>query len=214
MQQHNRTGLVRYAAGVAALAVLAVGCSGSSEGGEAEVSVPVSEAPVVSVTEAPVTLAPVVTEPPATEPVVDPAAIPDLPCAEYVDESGYPLKPCDSGVLVETLQRDLVSLFPGIAIDGLFGNQTFGFVKEFQASNTLEQTGLVSEELAGQIATAEALGDDAGTTVQEATPEVEAVVATTAELCNGLIGQADDPNFTAERIVECSDLGVDIVGEG
>ncbi len=215
MKQKNRTGLVRHAAGVAALAVFAVACSGSSDGGAPEISAPVSEVAVAPVTEAPVTVASVVTDPPAAEPAVDPPQVPNLPCAEYVEESGYPLKPCDSGVLVETLQRDLVSLFPGIAIDGLFGNQTFGFIKEFQTSNALEATGLVSEELAGQISTAEALGelgDDASVTTEAAA--AASADAATEELCNGLIGNADDPNFTAATIEACSALGIDVVGEG
>lgn len=232
MKQRNRTGIVRHVAGVAALAVLAVGCSGSSDGAEPAVTEPLEEPEVLPVSEAPTTAAPVVTEAPVEEPALDASAIPELPCAEYVAESGFPLKPCDSGVLVETLQRDLESLFPEIAIDGLFGSQTFGFIEEFQRSNGLEETGLVSEELAGQIASAEALGElgdaesepdadadaDAGDTeAGDADAEGEAGAgddAITEELCNELIGNADDPNFTAESIEACSDLGIDIVGEG
>ena len=101
--------------------------------------------------------APTVTEPPATEAAIDPAEIPETPCEEYVDEAGYPLKPCDSGTLVETLQRDLESLFPTIAIDGLYGGQTFGFIEEIQTAIGDEVTGLVSEELAGRIADAESV---------------------------------------------------------
>lgn len=158
MKQHNRSGIVRRAAGVGAFTVLLVACGGSDDA-ETETSSPVSEAPEPAVTEVMTTEAPVVTDPPEEEAAVDPATIPEVPCAEYVDEAGYPLKPCDSGVLVETLQRNLESLFPGIAIDGLFGSQTFGFIQEFQTSNGLEATGLVSEELAEQIAAAESLGE-------------------------------------------------------
>ncbi len=172
MNQHSRSRIVRHAAGVAALAVFAVGCGGSSDGGESEVSTPASDVSAPVVTEAPVeTAAPVVSEAPV---VTDPVEIPTVPCAEYVDESGYPLKPCDKGVLTETLQRDLESLFPGIAIDGLFGGQTFDFIKEYQTSVGLEATGLVSEELAGQIAAAESLGDlgsDASTTPDDTTAD-------------------------------------------
>lgn len=158
MKQHNRSGIVRRAAGVGAFTVLLVACGGSDDA-ETEVSTPVSEAPATAATEVTTTEAPVVTDPPAEEAAVDPATLPEVPCATYVDESGYPLKPCDSGVLVETLQRDLVSLFPAITIDGLFGSQTFGLIQEFQTSNGLEATGLVSEELAEQIAAAESLGE-------------------------------------------------------
>ncbi len=221
MKQHNRTGIVRHAAGVAALAMLAVACSGSSDGAETDVSTPVSQV-LSPVEELPITAAPVVTEPPQEEPVDVPTVVPDLPCATYVAEVGYPLKPCDSGVLVETLQRDLESLFPSIAIDGLFGSQSFEFVKEFQTSNGLEATGIVSEELAGQIATAEALGelgDDAGATGEAETTESETTEAdpidpATEELCNGLIGNPEDSNFTADQIEICSEAGIDIVGEG
>jgi hypothetical protein len=217
MKSHNRTRIVRYVAGVAALATLGVACSGSSDGAESEVTTPASAVLTTPVTEAPTTLAPVVTDPPASEEAVDPADIPDLPCSAYVAESGYPLKPCDSGVLVETLQRDLESLFPAIAIDGLFGGQTFEFVKEFQSSNALEATGIVSEELAGQIATADALGeggDNSGATEEAGATEGEEIDAATEELCTGLIGNVDDPNFTAEQVEACSELGIDIVGEG
>lgn len=147
------------------LAVFLVACGGSDDADTAD-STPVTEVPAAAVTEVTTTSAPVVTDPPV-ETTVDPADIPDLPCAEYVDESGYPLKPCDSGVLVETLQRDLESLFPTIAIDGLYGSQTFGFVQEFQTSAGLEATGLVSEELAEQISAAESL-DEVGADEQEA----------------------------------------------
>ncbi len=172
MKQHHRSGIVRRATAVGALAVLLVACGGSSDDADTGVSTPVSEAPAAPVTDVVATEAPVVTDPPVEDAAVDPTAVPDLPCAEYVDESGYPLKSCDSGVLVETLQRDLESLFPGIAVDGLFGSQTFGFVQEFQTSNGIEATGLVSEELAGQIAAAESLGE-AGSDAQE-TEEADA----------------------------------------
>lgn len=174
-------------------------------------------------TEAPATVAPVVTDAPVLEEDIDPGDVPELPCESYVDESGYPLIPCDSGVLVETLQRDLESLFPEIAIDGLFGGQTFGFIEEIQAANGLEVTGIVSEELAEQIAVADSIdsvvsGGDATTEAEEPeeTEEVEeaAVDSELEELCNGLIGNADDPNFNAEQIEICSEAGIDIVGEG
>lgn len=171
MNQHNRSGIIRRAAGIGALAALLVACGGSSDDAETEVSTPVTEAAEPAVTEVATTEAPVVTDPPAEEAEVDPAAIPEVPCAEYVDESGYPLKPCDSGVLVETLQRELESLFPEIAIDGLFGSQTFGFIQEFQTSNGLEATGLVSEELAAEIAAAESVGE-ANSGVEETDAEV------------------------------------------
>lgn len=228
MKHDQRRGHVRRLAGAAALALLVAACSGSSDGGEAETTAPVTEAPTAPVTEAPTTAAPVVTEAVEEEPAVDASAIPDLPCEEYVAESGYPLKPCDSGVLVETLQRDLESLFPEIAIDGLYGSQTFGFIEQIQTANGLEANGLVSEALAGQIASADsadALGDGSDAsettevaTTEPATTEVESEGdgedSTTAELCNDLIGNAEDPNFTAETIEACSDLGIDIVGEG
>lgn len=196
------------------LTALVAACSGSSDGAGSEVSTPVSEAPVVAISEPPATLAPVVTDPPVSEPIAEEVVIPDVPCDEYVEEAGYPLKPCDSGVLTETLQRDLVSLFPGIAIDGLFGGQTFGFIKEFQTSNGLEATGLVSEELAVQISTAESLGSQQQVAGEAADASADDGAATDEELCNGLIGNPDDPNFTAERIEACSALGIDIVGEG
>ncbi len=228
VKTHGRRGIARRAVGVAAIAVFTVACSGSSDGGEAEVTAPATDLPAAPVTEAPVvTEAPAVTAAPVEEPAVDPAEIPDLPCEEYVEESGYPLKPCDKGVLVETLQRDLESLFPAIAIDGLFGNQTFGFIEEIQTANGLDANGLVSEEFAGQIADAESVdaveADGATTDDGEAeaetpadTEEADSAEAEPASeaLCNDLIGKADDPDFTAERIVECSDLGIDLVGEG
>jgi hypothetical protein len=217
MKQNNRTGIIRHAAGVAALAMLAVACSGSSDGAEADVTTPVSQVLSSPVEESPITAAPVVTDPQEEEPVDEPTVVPGLPCASYVAEVGYPLKPCDSGVLVETLQRDLESLFPSIAIDGLFGSQSVEFVKEFQTSNGLEATGIVSEELAGQIATAEALGelgDDAGATEEAETTEADPIDPATEELCNGLIGNPEDSNFTADQIEICSEAGIDIVGEG
>ncbi len=137
--------------------MLIVACGGSSDDADSASSVPVTEAPAAPITEVVTTEPPVATDPPVDEEAVDPTAVPDLPCAEYVDESGYPLKSCDKGVLVETLQRDLQSLFPEIAVDGLFGSQTFGFIQQFQTSNGVEATGLVSEELAGQIAAAESV---------------------------------------------------------
>ncbi len=224
--------MVRRAAGIAVLAVVGAACGGSSDGDEAEVSVPVTEAAEAPVTEAPATVAPVVTEAPVVEETIDVADIPSVPCAEYVTESGYPLKPCDSGVLVETLQRDLESLFPAIAIDGLYGGQTFGFIEQIQTASGAEATGLVSEELAGQIAAAESL-DDLGvggdatadtvaeeTAVEETEAEAETEVEgdgddqTTEELCNELIGNPDAEEFTATMIETCSDLGIDLVGEG
>lgn len=222
MKQRKRTGIVRHAAGVAVIALLAVGCSGSSDGDESEVTLPDSVETVPPSTEAPATVAPVVTDAPVEE-EVDPGEVPDLPCEAYVAESGYPLKSCDSGVLVETLQRDLESLFPEIAIDGLFGSQTFGFIEEIQTANGLDVTGLVSEELAGQIAVADSIdsvvpGSGAAAETDEPAqtdePEEAAVDSELEELCNGLIGNADDPNFTAEQIEICSDAGIDIVGEG
>lgn len=226
MKQHTvnksgRRGFVRRAAGVAAIALLAVACSGSDDEGESEVSAPASDASAVSAAETSTTVAPVVTDPPTTESAVEPAEIPDLPCADYLDESGYPLTPCDSGPLVETLQRNLASLFPSIVIDGLFGSQTSGFVTEFQASNALEETGLVSEELAGQIEAAEALGElveESGAAeadaAEDGASEDGVVDDATEELCTDLIGNANDPNFTAGQIEACSALGIDIVGEG
>ena len=139
---------------------------------------------------------------------------------------------------MERLQRDLESLFPTIAIDGLYGSQSVGFVEEIQTSNGLTVTGLVSEELAAQIAEAESAdsvgsGGDAtdGSTSSDVPDEADGAEtdeaatdeATTGESASGpateascteLIGQADDPDFTAERIEECSALGVDLVGEG
>lgn len=234
MKQKNRRGIACRASGVVALAMLVVACSGSSDSAESEGSTPASEVSSAPVTDPLPTVAPVVTDPPAEEPAVEATEIPDLPCADYIEESGYPLTPCDSGTLVETLQRDLESLFPSIAIDGLFGNQTFGFIKEFQTSEGVEATGLVSEELADQIATAESLGeagsDDEAASDEAAAdgaaagddeaatdaPDGEADAADTAteELCNDLIGKPDDPNFDAQQIEDCSAIGVDIVGEG
>lgn len=220
MKQRNRTGIVRHAAGVAVIAMLAVGCSGSSDGGESEVTLPDSVETIAPSTEVPATVAPVVTDAPVLEEDIGPGEVPDLPCESYVDESGYPLKPCDSGVLVETLQRDLESLFPEIAIDGLFGGQTFGFIEEIQAANGLEVTGIVSEELAGQIAVADSIdsvvssGDTTTEAEEPAETEEAAVDSELEELCNGLIGNADDPNFNAEQLEICSDAGIDIVGEG
>jgi len=226
MKQRNRTGIVRHAAGVAAVALLAVGCGGSSDGGESEVTVPESIETIEPAAEVVDTVAPVATEAPVVEEVADPTEVPEVPCASYVEESGFPLKPCDSGVLVETLQRDLESLFPAIAIDGLFGGQTFGFIQEIQTANGLESTGLVSEELAGQIAAADSIdgvaagsatpeeSDEAADEPEEAEAEEAAIDPATEELCTGLIGNPDDPNFTAEQIEICSEAGIDLVGEG
>lgn len=228
MKQHIRTRVIRRSAAVAAVAFLFAACSGSSDGAEtpetAPLTDPVAETPV---TEAPATEAPAVTDPPATEPTVAATDIPELPCAEYVEESGYPLKACDSGVLVETLQRDLESLFPSIAIDGLYGSQSVGFVEEFQTAVGVEATGLVSEELAAQIAETESLddadatddaesdGDDTEATEDaDDTAEDETADAITEERCNELIGDAENPDFTADAIEACSELGVDLVGEG
>lgn len=223
---------VRRVVGAVAAGMLMAACGGSSDGAETDASVPSTEAVDVAVTEVATTVAPVVTEAPVEEPAAA-VEVPSLPCAEYVAESGYPLKPCDSGVLVESLQRDLESLFPSIGIDGLFGQQTFGFIQEFQASNGLEETGVVSEDLAGAVATAESLGD-AAESDESAEPDespepddaesgddgeaeasaVEATGALDEATCTALIGQADEPAFTADAIEACSDIGVDIVHGG
>ncbi len=217
--QHTRTQIVRRLAGAAVFAVVAAGCAGSSDGGSPEDTTPDTEVSTAPATAAPPTEAPVVTDPATDESTVDPADIPEVPCAEYVTESGFPLKPCDSGVLVEQLQRDLESLFPAIGIDGLYGAQTFGFIQEIQTANGLEATGLVSEELADQISEATSIDsvvpDAGGDTATESDPEDDTSdTAITAERCNELVGNADDPDFTADAIEACSELGVDLVGEG
>lgn len=214
MEQRNGNRIVRHVAAVAAIAALVGACSGSSDGADTETTTPATDPAESSVTAAPVaTELPVATDAPVEDTTVEETEIPELPCADYVSESGYPLKPCDSGVLVETLQRDLESLFPGIAIDGLFGSQTYGFVQEFQTSNGLEATGLVSEDLAAQIASAESLGDGDASTDEVVTTDAAAADELTEEVCTDLIGNADDPNFTPESIEGCSALGIDIVGE-
>ncbi len=224
VNQQNRSNMVRRAAGIAALAVLAVSCGGSSDGEEAASSTPATEGVEAPASAAPTTVAAPVTEAPAVEEPVDVADIPAVPCAEYVAETGYPLKPCDSGVLVETLQRDLESLFPTIAIDGLYGGQTFGFIQQIQTASGTAATGLVSEALAQQIASAEtldALGDGVVTTADPDADEAAADVTegdgddlTTEQVCNDLIGNPEAEELTGTMIETCADLGIDIVGEG
>lgn len=224
---------IRPITGLVTLCLLAASCGGGSDAAEADVTVPATDGVEVPVTEVATTVAPTTTAAPVEEAEID---VPSLPCAEYVAESGYPLKPCDSGVLVETLQRDLESLFPDIGIDGLFGQQTFGFIEEYQTANGLEATGVVSEELATAIAASDGLGDaaeapetddDASDSTTEADADAEASGDDSTEAsglsesenaslldvdtCTSLIGNPDDPAFTATAVETCSDLGVDLV---
>lgn len=165
MNTTTRTTTVRRFAAAVAVAVALTACAGSDESAD---SVPIADEAVVDTTveAAPVvTDAPVVTEAPVvTDPPVE---IPALPCADYVDETGYPLVPCVKGVLTETLQRDLVKIYPEVFIDGLFGQQTDSFVKQFQAATGAEETGVVSEALAGEIAAAGEAGEIPGADTAE-----------------------------------------------
>ena len=150
MNTTTRTTTVRRFAAAAAVAVVIAACSGS-DSDESTDSVPgVADTAVVDDLTVD-TDPPVVTDPPVE--------VPTLPCAEYVDESGYPLVPCVKGVLTETLQRDLVKIYPEVFIDGLFGEQTDSFVKQYQAATGAEETGIVSEELAAEISAAADAGE-------------------------------------------------------
>lgn len=225
---------IRPITGLVTLCLLAASCGGGSDEADADVTVPATDGVEVPVTEVATTVAPTTTAAPVEEAEID---VPSLPCAEYVAEVGYPLKPCDSGVLVETLQRDLESLFPDIGIDGLFGQQTFGFIEEYQTANGLEATGVVSEELANAIAASDGLGSSAASTTTDATGDSDSTTDADADAeasgddsseaaglsesenaslldvdtCTSLIGNPDDPAFTAAAIETCSDLGVDLV---
>lgn len=232
----NKQRQIRQIAGLVTLCVLAASCGGGSDEAETEASVPSTEIAEVPATEVATTVAATTTTVAVVEDV--PVDIPSLPCAEYVTESGFPLKPCDSGVLVESLQRDLESLFPDIGIDGLFGQQTFGFVQEYQAANGLAETGVVSEELASAIAEADGIGEsDEADTSAESTDSTDSSGDTESggdaggdssaeasglaeganngqldeDACTSLIGNPDDPGFTAAAVETCSDLGVDLV---
>ncbi|MFT3823497.1 MAG: peptidoglycan-binding protein [Chitinophagaceae bacterium] len=76
-----------------------------------------------------------------------PKAISDTPPAANSEllESG------DKGSDVAALQKMLFDLGFKITVDGIFGNETTGIIKDFQKKNNLSQTGTVTPELFGMI---------------------------------------------------------------
>jgi hypothetical protein len=116
---HWRRGAFVLAAGLALAS-----CGGDSDSSEGTTipSAPVTAAPAATVAPAPVaTAADTSVAPVGTDGEVGATSCPD----GYVDFDGvYPLRICDRGDTVTTLQQALVDRGHDIVVDGLFGPQT------------------------------------------------------------------------------------------
>ncbi|MFV0309149.1 MAG: peptidoglycan-binding domain-containing protein [Desertimonas sp.] len=66
-------------------------------------------------------------------------------CARYEPVTDLPMQLCDEGLLVARLQQLLNRFLPGpdLAVDGRFGPQTAGRVREFQSAAEIGQDGIV-----------------------------------------------------------------------
>ncbi len=108
---------------VIALMLVAIGCSGSDDASRTGITVP----PIVTV-----------------EPTIEPPTSDRPPCGEYTPNDDLPLRRCDRGELVKSVQAELANVLGiELAADGYFGDQTQSAVLRYQTDNDLEPDGLV-----------------------------------------------------------------------
>jgi len=121
---------------------------GSATGLSATTSVlPAAPAPSTTVDAAATTAAPTPTTEPAPVPPTAPG--PDVPepiedaCPSFTVDEDIPVQLCDRGALVAEIQTALTARGFAVEANGFFGSVTETAVRDFQASEGLEQDGVV-----------------------------------------------------------------------